>query len=191
VVLMLGAVSFAGDSLHFDVKARITSSTALTVNIAKVVGSTFTYGQPAVDFGLLSLDPTNNVYRPADGSYYAVDVAVSNNSGSWTVTHTRSDISLQGATGTPPTLNDKVNVTFVKQPGTGTSGTASTLTSGYLSYANSNNFQVASTAIGTGYFLRIYYGIASGSGDATGAVPVPATQTAGNYLGQVTLTLAP
>ena len=191
MVSMLGAFAFAGDALHFDVKARITSTTALTVNIAKVIGTAFTYGQPSVDFGQLALDTTNNIYRPADGGFYAVDVAVSNNSGTWTVTHTRTDVNLQGGTSPIPTLSDKINVTFVKQPGTGVPGSPSTLTNGYVSYANSNTFAVTSAALGTGFFLRIYYGIASGSGDATGVIPVPATQAAGNYLGQVTLTLTP
>jgi hypothetical protein len=196
MVSTLGAVAFAGDALHFDVKARITSTTALTVNIAKVIGTSFTYGQPSVDFGQLALDPANNVYRPADGGFYAVDVAVSNNSGTWTVTHTRTDVNLQGATGTIPTLSDKINVTFMKQPGQGVTGTPAKLTNGYVSYANSNNFAVTSAALGAGYFLRIYYGIATGtttgdSADASGAVAIPSTQASGNYLGQVTLTLTP
>jgi hypothetical protein len=195
MVSVLAVVAFAGDAVHFDVKARITSSTAVTVNIAKVVGSgtsaVFTWGQSAVDFGQLSLDTANNVYRPADGGYYAVDVSANNNTGSWTLLHTTSPVNLQGSTANPiPTLSDKINVTFVKQPtSTNLTGTASTLTGGYLSYANSNSFQVTSGTIGTGYYLRIYYGIGTGT---TGepAVAVPATQPSGNYVGQVTLTIA-
>lgn len=183
-MLALTGIAFAADSAHYDVKAKIASTSGITVNIAKVVGSVYTFGQAAVDFGQLAL--TGGNFVPADGGFYAVDVGVNSNA-TWTITHTRTDFALIGSPAT--NLNNNVNVTFVNQPGT--TGTPTTLTNGFVSYGNSNNFAITKAMISTGFYPRIYYGIASGTGDAAGVVAIPSTQAAGNYLGTVTLSLTP
>ena len=83
-----------------------------------------------------------------------------------------------------------MNVTFVQQ--TPDPNNASTLQ--YISYASSNNVSYTKTQIGTGNWLRIYYGIGTGDPlkpDATGVTPIGADKPAGTYTGSVTITLTP
>ncbi|MGE5196949.1 MAG: hypothetical protein ACM3IL_00360 [Deltaproteobacteria bacterium] len=186
-VLTLSLSVFAGDVAHFDVKARIGSTSQLTVNIghATTANPIPVFGQTAVDFGTLAL--INGSFQPSDGGFGVVDVGVNSNAATWTVTHTVSPVALSGAPTT--TLNNNINVTFVRQPIS--TGSPSQLNGGFLSYALSNNFPVTNTNLGTGFYLRIFYGIASGTNDANGVAVIPATQAVGSYLGTVTLTLTP
>ena len=110
---------------------------------------------------------------------------VTSNHASWTVTHTRTDFIRSGGT---ENLNNNVNVTFVKVDNTTAAETQ--LSGGFVSYASSNSKVVASSEL-TGARLRIYYGIATGSGDAPGVAVIPASQASGAYSGTVTLTLSP
>jgi hypothetical protein len=179
-VLAIASMAQAGDTKTVQVKANIPSQSSLNVTISKVVGTVMT-SATAVDFGNLILDPTYNIYKTSDGSYYAVDCGITSNAPSWTVTHTITTMA-NGANN----LDNKINVTFMNQQ---TSSTAVQLAK--LSYTASNGKVIANTDITAGGWLRIYYGLATGSGDATGVVVIPSTQASGNYAGVVTLTLAP
>lgn len=151
----------------------------LTVGINKVTGSVWTPNQTAIAFGTLTWDSINSIFLPA--SYYAVDIGVVDNTGTaWTVTHTRNSL----ANGTN-NIDNKVNVSFNKQ----TSDTASTLLQ-KVSFGNSNSIAYTKAQL-TGGWLRIYYGIGTGSGDATGVTPIGLDTPAGTYTGSVTITLTP
>jgi len=180
MVLAVASVALAADTKTVQVKANIPSTSSLNVTISKVVGTVLT-SATAVDFGNLILDPTYNIYKTSDGSYYAVDCGINSNASSWTVTHTITTMA-NGSNN----LDNKINVTFMNQQ---TSTTAVQLAK--LSYTASNGKVINKTDITTGGWLRIYYGLATGSGDATGVVVIPATQASGAYAGVVTLTLAP
>lgn len=157
-----------------------TLASGLSVTVSKVVGTVFSSAS-AISFGTLELDPVNNIYAPADKSYYALDIGVQDNSGTvWTVTHTRNSL----ANGTN-NLNDKVNVTFNKQ----TSGSAASELQ-KVSFADSNSVAYTKTALAGGW-LRIYYGLGTGTGDATGVTPIGLDTPAGTYTGSVTITLTP
>ncbi len=184
---LLGAAGYAiaGDSIGYDVKASIASSTAITAGIIKVVGTVQTPGQQAIDFGQLRLDTATGTFT--SDAFYIVDVGVASNATTWSIGHAPTAVNLLGSVITPiPTLSNHINVTFVKVVGT----VETAITGGYLGF-QSSNFSVNSTTLGTGGHLRIYYGIAGGTGDATGVTAIPSTQAAGNYSGRVTLTLTP
>ena len=180
LVLAIASVALAADTKTVQVKANIPSQSTLNLTVSKVIGTTLS-AATAVDFGNLIVDPTYNIFKTADGSYYCVDCGVNSNASSWTVTHTVTSMA-NGANN----LDNKINVTFMNQQ---TSTTGVQLAK--LSYSASNNKVINKTDIATGGWLRIYYGLATGSGDATGVVVIPATQASGNYAGVVTLTLAP
>ncbi len=180
IALVIATVAFAADTKTVQVRATIPSQSSLNVTVSKVVGTVMT-AATEVDFGTLTLDPTFNIYRTSDNSYYCVDVGINSNATNWTVTHAVTSM----ANGTA-NLNNNINVTFMNQQ---TSTTGVQLAK--LSY-NASNSRVTNRAdITTGGWLRIYYGLATGSGDATGVAVIPATALAGAYAGTVTLTLAP
>ena len=178
-LLVLASVAMAAGTATIQVQASIPTSNALNVSINKIVGSVWT---PAtvVDFGALVLDPAFGVFRPSDGGYYVVDVGVNSNAPAWTVTHTVTPMTNGTAN-----LDNKINVTFMNQGAT----TGTELAK--LSYAASNSRVIANTDLSAGSWLRIYYGIAGGSGDATGVTPITTSQPGGSYAGTITLTLAP
>ncbi|MDD2703063.1 MAG: hypothetical protein PHC33_03550 [Candidatus Omnitrophica bacterium] len=164
-----------------DMTAQVQSENSISVSISKIVGTTWSTAT-AVAFGQLNYDSTNNIFTA--GCYYAVDVNVNSNATNWTVTHTiNKNIAL--TTDATKTLNDNINVSFVKQ-------NASTSTElGKYSLTKSNNKAYTKSQIGvsSGNWLRIYYGIATGTGDGEGAVPVTSDKPAGTYSGQVKVTL--
>lgn len=180
VMAISATVVMAADTKTIQVKATIPTSSSINLAISKVVGTTMTTA-PSVDFGNLVLDPTYNIFKTSDGSYYAVDCGVNSNASAWTVTHT-----IASMTNGTANLNSNINVTFMNQQ---TSTTAVQLDK--LSYAASNGKVINKANITTGGWLRIYYGLATGSGDATGVSVIPATQAGGAYAGTITLTLAP
>jgi hypothetical protein len=180
IAILIASVSFAGDVKTVNVSATIPTQNTLSVAISKVIGTTFTTAS-AVNFGNLVLDTTNNLFKTSDNSYYVVDVGINSNASSWTVTHTISAIA-NGAVN----LNNNVNVVFTNQQNSTTG-----VQLAKLSYASSAGKVINKTDITTGGWLRLTYGLATGSGDATGVVIIPATQAAGTYAGVVTLTLAP
>ncbi|MFA5362144.1 MAG: hypothetical protein WC335_02710 [Candidatus Omnitrophota bacterium] len=165
-----------------DMTAQIQSENSISVSIQKVVGSVWTTAS-SVDFGALSFDPTNNIFTA--GCYYSVDVGVNSNAANWTVTHTiNKNIAL--TTDATKTLNDNINVTFVKH-----SDSLTPVTLGKYSLTKSNNkvYSKANIGASSGYWLRIYYGIATGTDDGDGAVPVTSEKPAGTYSGQIKVTL--
>lgn len=180
VAQFIASIALAADTKTYQVRAVIPAQNTLSVAISKVIGTTFT-AATSVDFGSLVLDTTNNIFKTSDDSYYSVDVGINSNAANWTVTHAISNF----ANGTV-NLNNNVNVTFMNQ----TSSTSGTQLA-KLSYTGSNGKVINKADITTGGWLRIYYGLGTGSGDATGVLPIPATQTSGTYVGTVTLTLAP
>lgn len=178
--MLIASVALAGDTKTVQISATIPTQTTLNVAISKVIGTTFTTA-PAVNFGNLVLDTTNNLFKTSDNSYYVVDVGINSNASAWTVTHAIAPIA-NGSVN----LNNNVNVVFTNQQ---TSSTGVQLAK--MSYAASNGKVINKTDITTGGWLRLTYGLATGSGDATGVTVIPANQAAGTYSGTVTLTLAP
>lgn len=176
-------VALAGQSTTVNMNASVpTISGGLNLTVSKVVNDAWTT-VTSMDFGALALDNTYNIFRPADGRYYAVDVGVRDNSGNvWTITHTRSSFKKDATNN----LDDNVNVTFVRQIDANTGEEL-----GAASFANSNNISYTKTNIGSGHWLRIYYGIAAGQDDAPNVEPIGLDKPAGNYAGSVTITLAP
>ena len=186
LVFSLSSVVFAGTSQSINVTANVPLVTdGMSVSISKVQGTTWTKNQTTMDFGTLTYNTTYNIFMPT--YYFAVDVGVTDNSGTiWQLTHTRNSIQKDAANN----LDGNVNVTFVQQ--TPDPNNASTLQ--YISYASSNNVSYTKTQIGTGNWLRIYYGIGTGDPlkpDATGVTPIGADKPAGTYTGSVTITLTP
>lgn len=182
LVVLLGVASvscFAGDTKTVTVKAVILQQNGLSVSISKIVvpGDTWFPGQSSVDFGTLTFDTTFNIFRAS--AYYAVDVGNNSNAADWTVTHTPNSITSGLAN-----LDSNVNVSFMKQ----TSDTTATELS-KVSFANSSKAYTKSQL--SGGWLRIYYGIASGSGDNTGVTPITTDKPYGTYQGSAVLTLTP
>ena len=185
MVLTLGMPCFAATSKTINVTAFVpTISGGLNVTISKIRSSDDFWEQSGptlpIDFGTLTLDTTYNVFRAT--YYYAVDVGVNDNTGTiWTVTHTRNSFKKDASNN----LDTNVNVTFMKQ-------TSSTSGSQLLkvSYASSNNVAYTKTQL-LGGWLRIYYGIGTGSGDASGVLPIGLDKPTGTYSGSVVITLTP
>ncbi len=172
--------AFASSSQTVTVSATVPTTAGLSVTINKVVGSTWNAAS-SIAFGTLAWDSTNQLFKPADDSYYVLDVDVTDNSGTtWTLTHTRQSL----ASGTNK-LDDNLNVTFYKQ----TSSSSGTQLS-KVSFDDSDNVAYSKTSLSGGW-LRIYYGIATGSGDASGVTTLGASTVAGTYTGSVTITLTP
>ena len=164
-----------------DVSATISSTSQLSVDISKIdaVTDLWTIDQSSIAFGTLSFDTANNIFT-AD-SYYAVDIGVNDNSGSWTLTQTASSVT----DGNGNDLDNNINVTFVEQL---TSTTDNVLDK--LSYAASDGQSYTSSDIAAGSWIRIYYGIETGSSGISGVVPIGIDKPAGTYTGQITLTLS-
>jgi hypothetical protein len=135
-----------------------------------------------MDFGTLNKG-TDNIFR--SDNYFVLDAPVLSSHTTWTVTHTRTNFA-SGSNN----LNDNVNVKFIKVNNTTNEETLLALAGGgYVSYANSDNKVVNKTDL-TDCRLRIYYSIASGSGDATGTSVITTSKPSGTYTGTVTLTLS-
>ncbi|MDD5595919.1 MAG: hypothetical protein PHY94_06740 [Candidatus Omnitrophica bacterium] len=185
LMISVASVCFAAATKSITVTANVPGvSSALNVTVSQVNASNNVFLQSGpnvpVDFGTLTLDPVNSIFTSQ--FYYAVDIGVNNNTGTnWTLTHTANSIQKDATNN----LDGNVNVTFVKQT-TPSSGTVLQK----VSYANSNNVALTSTQL-TGAFLRIYYGIGTGSGDATGVLPITTAKPSGTYAGTVVITLTP
>jgi len=157
----------------------------MTVTISQIVGTTWTTlaSNTLMDFGTLSYNSTLGIYTAPH--YFAVDVGVLNNSGSWSIQHTPSSIFNTTTGNTSQNLDGKINVTFMQQiNATSDSPIAN------VSFAGSNR-AITNVNIPSGSWLRVYYGLGTGSGDNTGVTPIVSSQTAGTYQGSVTLTLTP
>ena len=185
LALALVTPTFAAVTKNIAVTATVpTLSGGMNVTISRIRASDDVWESSSstnpIAFGTLALDSVNNIFTSS--YYYAVDVGVTDNSGTvWTLTHTRTSIA-NGANN----LDSNVNVTFMKQ----TSATATTTELRKVTYLGSNNIAYTKTQLNGGW-LRIYYGIATGSGDASGASPIGLDKVAGTYTGQATITLSP
>ena len=197
VVAFCATEVLAATSAIVDVKAVVpTLTSGLTVTINKIVGGTGGAWSTAtsVDFSTLTLDPVNHIFTTGNpGFYYAVDAAVTDNSGNdWSITHARS--SLKSGTNN---LDGNVNVSFCSVHKVVGAADSDTLMS-KVSYNDSNSKVFHKSALNTaggtgvtGSWLRVYYGLGMGDPakpDATGVTPIGADKPAGSYAGQVTLT---
>lgn len=192
ILFSLSTLCFAAATKTIAVSATIPAvAQAMDVTISEVNATTNVFSNSSsstpIAFGTLIYNPTLHIFLP-DNKYFAVDIGVTDNSGSiWTLTHTRTNVANGGNN-----LNSNINVSFVKQ----TSSTAFTPLQ-KVTYGNSNSVQYNKTALAGGW-LRIYYGIATGNTDpingevdATGASPITTSNLTGIYSGMVTITLAP
>jgi hypothetical protein len=176
---------YAAASKTINVTASIPQmSGGLSVTVSKVRASDDTWVQSdanlPINFETLTFDDTYKIFRAS--YYYAVDVGITDNSGTnWTITHTRTNFQKDASNN----LNNCVNVSFMKQVN---DTTATQLQK--LSYNNSNNVSFTKSQLSGGW-LRIYYGIATGQGDASGVVPIGLDKPYGTYSGQVTITVTP
>ncbi|MCX7927950.1 MAG: hypothetical protein N2606_07470 [Candidatus Omnitrophica bacterium] len=168
---------------NIPVRATIGNVSSITAAITRVtVGNPSVY-EPAseINFGQLQLDNTYRIFRSL--YYFFVDVGINTNAANWTVTHNAESVTGPGGSN----LDNHINVSFVRQI---TNTSAANLTNGYVSYANSNGKYYTKNDLQNGW-LRIYYGIATGSGDNSGVTPISQNKTPGNYSGSVYLTLTP
>jgi len=185
MVLALASTGFAGASKTINVSADVPSlSGGFNVNVTRINASTNEWGVPnpnqPIDFQTLVYDNVNGVFGA--NYYYAVDVGVMDNSGSpWMITHTRNSVALNAFNN----LDNNINVSFTKE-----SQTAPAINLQKVSYANSQNLSFTKALLAGGW-LRAYYGIATGSNDAPGAVPIDATKPTGIYQGSVTIMFTP
>jgi hypothetical protein len=182
LVVVSPLLCYAASTQTVNVRAVVPPLNGLSVSISRVQGTTWTTAT-SIDFGTLDFDNTFKIFRAP--FYYAVDCGVNDNSGNtWTVTHTRTNLANGNQT-----LNNKVNVNFVRQDD---KDTGVILTGGQVSYEDSNNKAYTKTQLNNGAsWLRIYYGVGTGSGDNPGVTPIDATQQAGTYRGSVTISLTP
>jgi hypothetical protein len=184
-VLIFGLASLGIAAQDIRIAASIGDTHSMLVALNKVQGATWTPITDLVglgmDFGLLTKG-ADNVFR--SDVYFVVDAPVTSNHPTWTITHTRTNFQKDASNN----LNDNTNVKFIKVDNTTNAETL--LSNGFVSYTNSQSKVYANTDL-TGSRLRIYYSLASGSGDATGVSVITSAKAAGNYSGTVTLTLSP
>jgi hypothetical protein len=180
-VSLLSLNLFADDQFSTTISATVPSMGELDVSISRidVPGDVWNKNQTSINFGTLSWDSTNHIF--VANNYYAVDVGINVNTGSWTLTHNVT--SVKHATQNV-NLDKNINVTFMNQ----INDTNATQIKKVV-YSDSNGVQIADSQI-TGW-LRIYYGIATGDAnkDASGATPIGMDKPAGTYSGTVTLSL--
>lgn len=185
LIMVLGVTSlvFAAATQTITVRAVVPTLNGMTVTISRVVGTTWTAlaANTLMDFTTLTLDTTNHIFTAPH--YFAVDVGVLNNN-AWSLTHTPSSVFNTTTGVSTQRLDSNINVSFLNQLNDTTSTDIAK-----VSFANSSR-TITNTAIASGW-LRIYYGIGTGSGDNTGVVPIPQTQVGGTYQGSVTLSLTP
>jgi len=158
----------------------------------------WTPGQNSISFGTLTRDVKNKIFTASN--YYAVDVAVLDNTGKgWTLTHTVMPVGLYRVSRSI-NLDESINVAFAKvmKPRGATKTTEVDLSKGNYLASNNVQFNRATLEGNKGGWLRIYYGIATGNKDGSGGLsvdpegsfPIAQYQHAGTYVGRVTLTLA-
>ena len=185
LMISVASVCFAAATKSITVTAIVPGvANALNVTVSQVnpVGNVFLQSGPnlPIDFGTLAFDSVNSIFTAQ--FYYSVDIGVTNNTGgAWTLTHTANSIQKDATNN----LNNNLNVTFIKMT---TPSVGNVLQN--VSYANSNNVALTSTQLSNG-FLRINYGIGTGSGDAPGVLPITTAKPSGTYSGTVVITLTP
>lgn len=185
MVLSVASLAIAAQTNTITVRAVVPTLQGMDVTINRIVGTTWTEltSNTLMDFTTLTYNSTLGIYTAPH--YFAVDVGVLNNSGSWQIVHTPSSIFNTTTGNTAQNLNGNINVSFLRQITDTTSANIAA-----VSFTNSLR-TITPTNIPSGSWLRIYYGIGTGSGDNTGVTPIVATQVAGTYQGSVTLALTP
>ena len=186
VVLLLGIVSFCF-AATIRIAATMGGTHKMNVTLSKVasLGGTPTVvtdlTNEGMDFGTLTKDASNN-FRSA--AYFFVDAPVISNQTNWTITHTATDFA-SGSNN----LNANTNVTFMKADNT-TGAETALASNSYISYTTAKTRAAITQAELTGGRLRIYYGLANGSGDAPGVSIITTAKPTGSYQGTVVLTLS-
>ncbi len=186
---LLRAITILGISVHLTftclaadstktVSAAIPTVTPLMVSISEVNASTgvWTTEKTTANFGNLTFNTTYNIFQAS--VYYAIDVGIDSNADNWWITHTHATIT----DGEGNDLDGNINVTFMKQTGP---STATSLDA--VSYGNSDKSYTKAEMAGG--WLRVYYGMGTGSGDNTGVTPITISKPVGTYSGSVTFTL--
>lgn len=172
VILFSGAHARADEVL--EVEADVPRQSGYDIKIYKIIDNKWTDAQ-TLAFDDLYYDEDNQIMRAK--SYYAVEVGVYSNAQTWTLNHRVKPLTYNDTS-----LDNNINVVFDKQIDAQTSEFLEK-----VSFADSNKSFVKDTL--KGGWLRIYYGIASGSDDAEGVVPLTANMSAGEYTGEINITL--
>ncbi len=186
-VLVLGIFSASFAATNIRIAASIGETHQMNVTLSKVVGAVTTpvtdLTGTGMDFGALTKG-TDNVFR--SNAFFYLDAPVVSNKTGWTITHTAADFAKDATNN----LNGNTNVKFVKVDNT-TNAETQLASNGYISYQTAKTRAAIAQSELTSGRLRIYYSIASGSGDATGVTVVTTAKPIGSYQGTVTLTLSP
>ena len=164
------------NSQSFKVTLRIPQMHTLKVKVIKIENDDW-QEVSEINFGRLVYDKIHHIFRA--NCFYAVDVLVLSNLENWTLTHTTSSV-----TNGIDNLDNNINVVFVKCT------KDSEVELNKCSFKNSNSFSVTKTQLGKSW-LRIYYGIATGAGDADDVEVITMNKSPGTYTGTITLTLTP
>ena len=187
VGLVFGLTSMCFAATPIRIAATIGETHQMNVALSRMsgVGATPTpvtdLAGTGMDFGTLVKGTDNNFRSPV---YFYIDAPVVSNKTGWTITHTATDFANSAGNN----LNTNTNVTFMKAITGGESALAS---GGLESYATAKTRAAIAQSELTGGWLRIYYAIAQGSGDATGVSVITTDKPTGSYQGTVTLTLSP
>ena len=188
VGLVLGMAPLSFASTNIRIAATIGETHQMNVGLSRVAsaGATPTVVSDltgtGMDFGTLIQDPTDHNFRTP--VYFYIDAPVVSNKTGWTITHTATDFANSAGNN----LNTNTNVTFMKAITGGESALAS---GGLESYATAKTRAAIAQSELTGGWLRIYYGLANGTGDATGVSVITTAKPTGSYVGTVILTLSP
>jgi len=187
VGLVLGVVSVCFAATSIRIAATIGETHQMNVALSRMAsaGATPTpvtdLTGTGMDFGTLTKDPVDNNFRSP--IFFYVDAPVVSNKTGWTITHTATDFANSAGNN----LNLSTNVTFMKA----ITGGETALAVSKISYnAAKTRAAIAQSELTDGW-LRIYYGLAQGSGDAPGVAVITTAQPTGSYVGTVTLTLSP
>ncbi|RKY31505.1 MAG: hypothetical protein DRP68_04895 [Candidatus Omnitrophota bacterium] len=160
-----------------EVRVNIPRISMLKVNVTRIENDNW-QSDSEVNFGSLIYDPGFHILRSS--CYYAIDVGIFSNDYDWSVTHTVSSV-----TNGIDILDENINVVFVKQNNDNNQEKLAE-----LSFIKSNGISFDKASLEDGW-LRIYYGIGAGSGDASGVKPITIAKSAGTYKGTITITLTP
>ena len=186
VVASAVAVAPVFAQVVFTVSAQVPASTGVNFVVSRVVGTVFTK-QAAnftnLNFGVLALDPVNQIFLPDHG--WVIDVAPNGAS--------RPDLSVSyqdtgNPTGVPigQGLAQHGTITFAEVV-FGPPETTNVIDG--MSLGQSNGTLINETQFANG-FLRMFLGIATGDPalDEGTATPFTAVNAAGTYTGELTLT---
>jgi hypothetical protein len=188
VSLVVGLAPLCFAATNIRIAATIGETHQMNVALSRVAsqGATPTpvtdLAGTGMDFGTLTEDPTDHNFRST--VYFYIDAPVVSNKTGWTITHTATDFANSAGNN----LNTNTNVTFMKAV---TGGESLLASGGLISYATAKTRAAIAQSELTGGWLRIYYSIAQGSGDASGVSVITTAKPTGNYVGTVTLTLSP